>query len=309
MRARLRLVAAGASALALVLGGCSAAGSDGQDGAGVVVTTNILGDITSEIVGDEADVTVLMKPNADPHSFAISAQESAALEQAGLVIYNGLGLEEGVQRNVDAAVAEGVPDLAVGEEVDPISYSDGGSQGQKDPHFWTDPERVRTAVEIITDRIVSDVDGMDEQKVRANAEAYLGELDELDEWMTEQFGKIPDDERTLVTNHHVFGYLAERYDFDVLGAVIPSGTTLASPSASDLEDLAGTVRDAGVRAIFADSSQPDRLAKVLADHAGIDVQVESLFSESLTGPDGGAPTYVDMMRANTETIVGGLTGD
>nr|WP_255375426.1 zinc ABC transporter substrate-binding protein AztC [Saccharomonospora sp. CUA-673] len=285
--------------------GCSAAGSSGDS---IVVTTNILGDITAEIVGDQADVTVLMQPNADPHSFAISAQQAADLERAGLVVHNGLGLEEGVQRNVDAAVAEGTPTIAVGEEVDPMTYADGGSQGEQDPHFWTDPQRVRTAVEAITDRVVQDVEGVDESAVRANAERYLGEIDELDTWMQEQFDEIPDSDRTLVTNHHVFGYLAERYDFDVLGAVIPSGTTLASPSPADLEDLAGTIREAGVPAIFADSPETDRLAQVLAEQAGVDVRVEALFSESLTEADGEAPTYVDMMRANTETIADSLAG-
>ncbi|MBB3665302.1 MULTISPECIES: zinc ABC transporter substrate-binding protein AztC [Prauserella salsuginis group] len=299
------VVASLVSVGALALSGCSAAGAG--DG-GIVVTTNILGDVTREIAGDQTEVTVLMQPGADPHSFAISARESAIVEQAGLLVHNGLGLEEGVQRNVDAAVEAGVPALAVAEQVDPVRFSGGDSGGEADPHFWTDPQRMRTAVEHIRDRIVSDVDGIDEDAVRANARAYLAKLDELDGWMNRQFDRIPDDQRTLVTNHHVFGYLAQRYDFTVLGAVIPSGTTLASPSASDLEDLAGTVREAGVRAIFADSSQPDRLAQVLADRAGVDVQVRSLHSESLTGGDGGAPTYLAMMRANTEAIVDGLTG-
>lgn len=305
-RGRLAAVATALlSTCALVLGGCSAAGTG--DG-GIVVTTNILGDVTREIAGDEADVTVLMQPGADPHSFAISARESAVVEQAGLLVHNGLGLEEGVQRNVDAAVESGVPTTAVAEQVEPVRFSGGDADGEADPHFWTDPQRMRTAVEHIRDRIVSDVDGIDEQAVRDNAAAYLAKLDELDGWMNRRFDRIPDGQRTLVTNHHVFGYLAQRYDFTVLGAVIPSGTTLASPSASDLEDLAGTVREAGVRAIFADSSQPDRLARVLADQAGVDVRVRSLFSESLTGADGGAPTYLAMMRANTNAIVDGLTG-
>ncbi|MBK1783448.1 zinc ABC transporter substrate-binding protein AztC [Prauserella cavernicola] len=289
-------------ALLLALTGCTASGSGG----GVVVTTNILGDLTREVVGDEAPVTVLMKPNADPHSFAISAQEAAMLEQAGLVVHNGLGLEEGVQRNVDAAAEAGVPTLAVGDEVDPIRYRGDEQDGASDPHFWTDPARVRTAVEVITERVVRDVEGVDEAAVRANAAAYLERVDELDRWMTERFAEIPEQRRKLVTNHHVFGYLAQRYGFEVVGAVVPSGTTLASPSPSDLSDLAGTIREAGVGAIFADSSQPDRLARVLADQAGVDVDVLALFSESLSEAGGGAPTYLDMMRANTDTIVTGL---
>lgn len=293
-----------AAALLLALAGCAGSGSGGG---GIVVTTNILGDLTRSIVGDQAPVRVLMKPNADPHSFAISAQEAARLERADLVVYNGLGLEEGVQRNVDAAAETGVPTLAVGERVDPIRYQGHEQKGEADPHFWTDPQRAHMAVEVITKRVLAEVDGVDRAAIRANANAYLKQVDELDRWMRERFREIPLGKRKLVTNHHVFGYFAQRYRFEVVGAVIPSGTTLASPSASDLNGLAGTVRAADVGAIFADSSQPNRLARVLADQAGVNVRVLSLFSESLTGRRGGAPTYVDMMRANTNTIVDGLS--
>ena len=121
--------------------------------------------------------------------------------------------------------------------------------------------------------------------------------------MTERFATIPVERRKLVTNHHVLGYLAARYGFTVIGAVVPSGTTLASPSSSDLESLAGAIRDAGVPAIFVDSSHPDRLARVLADEAGVDVDVVALYSESLDEPGTEGATYLDMMRTNTEAIV------
>ncbi|MDT0344002.1 zinc ABC transporter substrate-binding protein AztC [Streptomyces litchfieldiae] len=287
------------------LTGCVA---DDDQGSGVVVTTNILGDITRQVIGDEAEVTVLMKPNADPHSFGISAQQAALIEDASLVVYNGLGLEEGVLRNVQAAQDAGVATLEVGAQVDPIDFGHTADDtaGQPDPHFWTDPRRVRTAVETITDHVVAEVEGVDAEAVRANAEGYLEQVDELDAWMDESFAAIPPERRSLVTNHHVFGYLAQRYDFEVVGAVIPSGTTLASPSSSDLDALADTIREAGVPAIFADSSQPDRLARVLADEVGLRVEVVELFSESLTEPGEGAGTYLDMMRANTEAIAAGL---
>ena len=125
--------------------------------------------------------------------------------------------------------------------------------------------------------------------------------------MTARFSAIPAGHRALVTNHHVFGYLAERYGFRVIGAVIPGGATLAAPSASDLADLADAVREAGVPAIFADSSQPDRLVQALAEHTGIEVRVVPLFTESLSGPEDEAPTYLDMMRVNTDRIEEALT--
>ncbi|MEU2178783.1 zinc ABC transporter substrate-binding protein AztC [Nocardia sp. NPDC019219] len=286
----------------LALTGCSIAGADRDR---VVVTTNILGDLTRAVAGDAVEVTVLMPANADPHFFAVSAQQAAELERASLIVYNGLGLEESVLRNVEAAEQDGVASVAVGAAIDPIGYTTEDADGRPDPHFWTDPRRVRRAVEVIRDRIVDRVPGVDAAAVRAGADRYLAELDRLERWMTERFATIPAERRKLVTNHHVFGYLARRFGFEVVGAVVPGGTTLASPSPSDLSALAGTIRAAGVGAIFADSSQPDRLARVLAEQAGVRVQVISLYSESLTEPGGGAGTYLEMMRANTEAIVRG----
>ncbi|MFF5897151.1 zinc ABC transporter substrate-binding protein AztC [Streptomyces argenteolus] len=297
------LLASLAGVLLLGVSGC--AGS-GEERPSVVVTTNILGDITRNVVGDEAEVTVLMQADADPHSFGISAPQAASLEQADLVVYNGLGLEENVLRHVRAAQEAGVSTLAVGEAVDPITYTAGESADEPDPHFWTDPERVRKAVGLIADEVTAHVRGVDTSTVRRNASAYEAQVTELTAWMRARFDEIPPGRRQLVTNHHVFGYLAQRFRFHIVGAVIPSGTTLASPSASDLKSLADAVRTAGVKAIFADSSQPARLAQVIERESGIDVDVVPLFSESLTTKGKGAATYLEMMRANTTSIAIGL---
>jgi zinc/manganese transport system substrate-binding protein len=305
--ARRRTAAVLLTTLACVLpflGGC--AGGGGGDRPGVVVTTNILGDITRNVIGDEAEVTVLMEAGADPHSFGVSAPQAARVEQADLVVYNGLGLEENVLRHVDAAREAGTATFAVGDAVDPLAYASDDTAGQPDPHFWTDPHRVRTAVDLIAEQVVENVGGVDAAAVRENADRYGTKVEDLASWMRQRFDGIPEDRRSLVTNHHVFGYLAQRFGFRVVGAVIPSGTTLASPSASDLESLATAVREAKVGAIFADSSRPDRLARVLKRESGLDVEVVPLFSESLTEEGGGAPTYLDMMRANTTAIADGL---
>ena len=124
--------------------------------------------------------------------------------------------------------------------------------------------------------------------------------------MKQRFDTIPKNRRKLVTNHHVFGYLARRFDFKVVGTVIPSGTTLASPSAADMKALTTTIEKAGVKAIFVDSAQPDRLARVLKKESNVEVAVIPLFSESLTEKGKGAATYLQMMRANTRAIVRGL---
>lgn len=285
--------------------GC--ADSAAADRPTVVVTTNILGDITSNIVGEQADVLVLMPPNSDPHSFEISAAEAAQVESADLLIANGLGLEEGVANTIEAARSEGVDVLEVAPAADPIAYVTGQSAGAQDPHVWTDPNRMRTVVDLIRDAVKESVDGVDKSAIDSAAAQYGAQLVELDARMSERFGLIAPDKRTLVTNHHVFGYLADRYDFEIIGAVIPSGTTLASPSASDLSDLAGMVRAAGVKTIFVDSSQPDRLAQVMASEAGVNIRVVELYTESLGEENSEASTYLDMMEYNSTVVASGLS--
>ncbi|WP_069741128.1 zinc ABC transporter substrate-binding protein AztC [Streptomyces sp. EN23] len=309
---RPRLLIAGL--LSLVTAMTATACTTADDRPSIVVTTNILGDVTREIVGDEADVTVLMKPNADPHSFGLSAVQAAELEQADLVVYNGLGLEENVLRHVDAARASGVATFAAGEAADPLTFhtaDDGGpesEEGQPDPHFWTDPDRMRKVTGLIADQVIEHVNSVEPGTIRANADRYAKQLADLSSWMKKSFDRVPADQRALVTNHHVFGYLADRFGFEVIGAVIPSGTTLASPSSSDLRSLTQAMEKAGVRTVFADSSQPKRLAEVLRTEMGGGVRVVELHSESLTAKGAGADTYLRMMRANTTAMVNGLTG-
>ncbi|GAA3278837.1 zinc ABC transporter substrate-binding protein AztC [Paenarthrobacter aurescens] len=290
-------------ALGLGMSGCSQPGTPEKPQ--VVVTTNILGDVTKEVLGDQVDVTTLMQPNADPHSFEISAQQAALMGSADLVVSNGLGLEEGLQQHLDRAGKAGAPVLAAGEVIAVVPYSSGDAEGAPDPHFWTDPAAMIDVVDAV-EAAGRDIEGIDPKRLASSAAAYRDKLHQLDSEMTGAFAGIPKERRALVTNHHVFGYLAKRFDFQVVGAIIPGGTTLAAPSAADLRQLSESIRGAGVRTIFADSSQPDRLVQVLASEAGVNVEVAQLFTESLTGPDGGAPTYLDMMRANTERIVTGL---
>lgn len=272
----------------------------------IVVTTNILGDVVRNIVGDTADVRVLMKPNADPHSFGVSAQDAAAMNSAGLIVYSGFGLEENIIRNVESATESGVSTLAVGEQINPIEYTQGESAGTPDPHFWTDPQRMITAVDVIEDTMIREVDGIDSAAVSRNAEQYREQLRELDTMMARDFAAIPAQRRKLVTNHHVLGYLAQRFDFTVIGAIVPSGTTLAAPGPSDLQSLVDAIESARVPAIFVDSSQPAKLANVLAEQAGVHVRIVPLYTESLSPPGTPGSTYLNMMRANTGSIVTGL---
>ncbi len=271
----------------------------------VVVSTNILGDVVAQLVGDEVEVMTLMRPDADPHSFEISAREAARLRTADLVVSNGLGLEEGLQQHLDAAVAEGIDSFAAGDAIEVLEYASGDAAGTPDPHFWTDPDRMVDVVEALEPRLTA-LPGVATTDVESRVDAYLAELARLDDEMTAGFASIPAQRRALVTNHHVFGYLADRFDFRIVGTAIPGGTTLAAPSASDLADLVSAIEENDVPAVFAESSSPDRLMRALAEETDTDVEVIELFTESLTAAGGGAEDYLTLMRENTRRIVTGL---
>ncbi|GGD63236.1 metal ABC transporter substrate-binding protein [Microbacterium murale] len=288
------------AAAAGVLAGCAPSAADRPS---VYVTTNILGDVVSEIAGAHLDVVTLMAPGADPHSFELSAQQAAGLRDAELIVANGLGLEEGLAQHVGAAADEGVPVVEAGDHVEVLEYAEGAGP---DPHFWTDPEQMILVVDALAPTL-AEIAGDAGDDVLAAAAAYREELSALDEHMTTALSKIPAEHRALVTNHHVFGYLARRYDVALLGAAIPGGTTLAAPSPADLQELVDAIDEAGVRTIFAESSQPDRLVQVLAEEADREVAVVELITESLAPPGEPGDTYLDMMHVNTERIAKGLS--
>ena len=288
--------------LGLALSGCSAVAAEGPT---VVVTTNILGDITRNLVGGEA-VVVLMESDADPHSFGISAKQAAVIENADLVIHNGAGLEEGMLDHMEAAAAEGVPTLAAMEAVEP-EIEPCRRRRRHRPAFLDRPLPCGLAADAMQKAAWNTWTAWTARWCAPRRPATRRNWAiSLPPWRKVSPTSTPA-RRKLLTNHHVFGYLAHRFGFEVVGAVIPSGTTLASPSSADLNDLTGKIQAAGVVAIFADSSQPERLAQVLAAEAGQDIAVVPLFTESLGTEGSGAHTYLEMMRSNTERITHALS--
>jgi zinc/manganese transport system substrate-binding protein len=163
------------------------------------------------------------------------------------------------------------------------------------------------AVDGIADFLIGTVDGVDADAIEANAAAYIAELEALDAEVEETLAAIPEERRLLVTNHDTFGYFADRYDFEVLGSIIPGGSTLASVSARDLSELASTISELGVPAVFAETTVSSQLADTLAGEAG-DIEVVELFTDSLGDPDSEGATYVAMVRTNAERIAAALGG-
>lgn len=162
----------------------------------IVVTTNILGDVVQELVGSQAEVTILMKPNADPHSFEISAQEAAGLLDADLIVANGLGLEEGLEQHLNLAQAQGSKVFNAGEQIDVLDYHSQQESSSIDPHFWTDPQRMIDVLDALVQEL-GQLSQIDAQLLAASANEYRGELQKVDADLEAQFLSIPEASRKL----------------------------------------------------------------------------------------------------------------
>ena len=175
-----------------------------------------------------------------------------------------------------------------------------------DPHFWTDPTRMASAVDGIVDFLTAEVPGLDAAELEASAATYVGQLEALDDEVTDLVGAIPDDGRILITNHDAFGYFADRYGFEIVGVVIPGGGTTGSVSAGELAGLAELIEDEGVAAIFSETTTSDELITVLADEVGREIDVVELYSGSLGEAGSDGATYLDMVRTNAQRISAAL---
>lgn len=298
---------------------CSSSGDDGTPT--VVVTHSLLGDVVDQVVGDQADVEVIMPAGADPHEFEPSAAQVAAIADADLVVANGLDFEQGLADALAEAEDTGVPVVELGDQLDPLPLGEEGHdqeeddeaehdhehEGGLDPHWFTDPARTAEAATLVGDAVAEQVDGVDQAAVQDRAAAYAGELEALDEEVAGLLAEVPDDERVLVTDHEVFGYLADRYGFEVVGTVVPGATTLAEPSSADLAELVEVIEETGVPAIFTETSSSDELADTVAAEVGEQVEVVELYGESLGEPGSDGATYVALVRTNAQRIHDALT--
>ncbi|NIA25266.1 MAG: zinc ABC transporter solute-binding protein [Gammaproteobacteria bacterium] len=289
-------------AILLSLIGSACGNSAVDDRPTVVTTTTILGDIVREIVGDELNVQVLMPVGVDPHEFSASAGQVAQMESAVLVVANGLGLEEGLSSVLDAVMADGVPVLRVGDVVTPRYFEN----GQPDPHIWFDPERMAVAVRKIAERLAEVDDRLSPADWSSRGDAYAARILDTEAEMKQRFGQISPERRKLVTSHMAFGYLADRFGFEVVGVVIPGGGTLGEASASALGALAETIVAEDVPAIFVETTVSPRLSETLAAETGRDVEIVTLYTGSLGAPGSGADTYLGLLLTDTERIVDAL---
>ncbi len=310
-----RLVTVSFVVMALVLSACGASGSPAANAPiRVLAVETFLADVAQNVAGDRVKVESLLPIGMDPHAFEPTPQDVQKIAESDVLILNGAGFEEWLEKTLENAggerlVIEAAAGLAMRQPEEDEHEGEESAQEDEhhhegDPHFWLDPVSMVKYVENIRDGLIA-ADPAGRETYTQNAAAYIAQLNDLHAWIETQVAQIPPQRRVLVTDHDTLGYFADRYGFTVLGAIIPSFSSGASPSAQELAQLIDQVKDTGAPAIFIESISSPQLANQVAAETGARV-VTDLYTHSITESGGKAPTYIDMMRHNVEMMVSAL---
>ena len=285
------------------------AGTASADTLKVVATIGQITDAVERVGGDRVQVDGLMGPGVDPHLFKASASDVNKLALADVIFYNGLHLEAKMvtvfkkmsRSKKTVAVAEGLPAAQLLESAD--------YPGQHDPHVWFNVDLWSEVVLTIA-RTLTEMDPDGKAHYEARAAAYLEELAELRQFADTRIAELPKEQRVLITAHDAFRYFGERYGFDVLG--LQGISTESEAGIKDVMNLADTIVERKVRAIFVESSVSERNIRAVQEAVrarGWDVQIGGeLFSDAMGEADTPAGNYVGMVRHNVDTIVDALMG-
>jgi ABC-type Zn uptake system ZnuABC Zn-binding protein ZnuA len=289
-----------ATVAAAALSGCG--GDDGSsDGeVQVVATTTHAADLTRSVGGDRVSVRSLVPAEADPHDFEPRPSDARSLADADLVVRSGGELDEWLGDLIESSGGD-ADRLTLIDEVETIERG-----GETDPHWWQDPNNAERAVDAIRDALIAaDPDGR--ATYSRNARAYVDRLGLLAAGIASCLERVPREQRKLVTTHDAYRYFARRYRIEVIGALIPSLSSQAQPSAGEVDDLVRQIEREEGKAIFPESSLNPALEEAVARETGARVG-RKLWADTL-GPEGsGAETYIEAMAEDTESMVDGLSG-
>jgi manganese/zinc/iron transport system substrate-binding protein len=275
-----------------------------------VATTGMVGDVVKNVGGERVSVTTLMGPGVDPHLFKASEGDVRTLEEADVIFYSGLHLEAGLSGVLER----------VGDRLNVIAVTDGIDrsrliappefQGAYDPHVWFDVSIWMGTVAVVQGAL-TELDPQNAAVYQANAEQYLAELEELHNYVLTRAAELPPEKRILITAHDAFGYFGHVYGFEVGG--LQGISTESEASTSDVQAKADFIVEKQVRAIFIESSVPQRAVEALqaaVQSRGFDVVIGGeLFSDAMGDPGTPQGTYVGMVTHNIDTIVSALKGD
>jgi zinc/manganese transport system substrate-binding protein len=269
----------------------------------VVATFSILGDLVAEVGGERIALTTLVGPDEDAHVYQAKPSDARALAAARVVVVNGLAFEGWIRRLVRSSgtratvveATEGVDRIRA-----PRGHGHGHSHGhgEWDPHAWQSVVEAKRYVTNIRDALIA-ADGEGRAAYETAARAYLARLDELDAEIKAAIARIPPGDRKAITTHDAFAYFERAYGFDFIPA--QGISTDAEPSAQQIARLIRQIRAEGVKAVFAENVANPRLVERIARETGARMG-GTLYSDALSGADGPAKTYIDLMRHNARTI-------
>jgi ABC-type Zn uptake system ZnuABC Zn-binding protein ZnuA len=301
MLKKLILLAVAASLIACGGAATPTATPGGTSGAApavrVVTTMSILADIIRQVGGERVQVDNIIPLGAGPEDYQATPGDSQKIADAQIVFFNGHALEEWLQPLFENAASANQPRIELSAGLTAIDEP-GRSGGN--PHFWLDPTYVIAYTGTIRDEL-SNIDPAGAAIYRANAEAYIKQLEQLDSDLQAQASQIPAARRQMITNHDAFPYFARRYGFTLIGVILEIPE--AELAAGELSALVEAVKASGVPAIFSESQFNQKTAQLLADEAGI-TTIAVLYTDTLGSGEAG--TYLEMMRYNMATIVKAL---
>jgi manganese/zinc/iron transport system substrate-binding protein len=268
----------------------------------------MIADMVRHIGGNRVEVTGLMGPGVDPHLYKPSERTVITLANADVVFYNGLHLEAQMAEVFERMQGR-IHTVAVGDGIDPEKLSSPPEfKGFHDPHVWFDVSLWMQAAERARDGLIElDPDGA--ALYRANADKYLAQLSELDQYVRTQAARLPPERRVLITAHDAFNYFGRAYGFQVRG--LQGISTATEAGAADVQSLAIFIAENRIPAIFVETSVSPRTIEAVQAAVrarGFDVQVGgSLFSDALGDPGTPEGEYIGMVRHNIDTIVRALS--
>ncbi|ACB93837.1 metal ABC transporter substrate-binding protein [Beijerinckia indica] len=288
-------------ALALVSGFAPGVSSAHAKTLRAVASFTILADVVKQVGGDQVTVESLVPPNGDPHEFEPSPDNARALKGADITFISGEGLENWFQRLVKASGYKGAA-IVVSNGIKTFTMEEGGER-VTDPHVWNSAANVVTWVDNIEKALIA-ADPEDTQAFHDNANRYRKDLRELDAYAHARIDAVPQEKRKILTSHDAFGYFAKDYGVTFLS---PLGfSTETEASAATVAKLIDQIRKEKVKVYFIENSNDPRLVKQIGDATGARPG-GTLYVESLSPPDGKAPTYLDMFRNNVNEIAGALS--
>ncbi len=274
----------------------------------VVATFSILGDLVNQVGGENVDVSVLVGPDTDAHTYQPRTTDARSLAAAQVLVSNGLGFEGWIDRLAKAAPFKGRAVVASkGAATIEAGAARGTSQGHNhahgpDPHCWQDVACARRYVANIAQGL-AEADPTHAAAYRERAAAYDKRLAELDQWIRTEIAKVPAAQRKAITGHDSLGYFSKAYGVQFLA---PRGyNTESEPSAKDVAALIRQVREQHIKALFIENMTNPGMVEQIAREAGAAVGAR-LYSDALSTPDGPAPTYEAMMRHNVTALVAGM---